>query len=218
MRSWRRAVQRKFAFLLFVLGLALMTNQACAPRLAPESDCHFVQNSLDQRVSWENQVPVTLAIHSSVPAQYHESMRLAADWWNTRAGRSLLNIAPGLVSGPLAPRQDGASVIYYLNTWETDSSTFEQARTSIYWRGDRIVEADVRINGFRFGSMFSVAEPVPFGRISLPSLMIHEFGHVLGLAHIEIEQSVMKKYLLQGESRIASAGTIEMQALSCEYL
>lgn len=217
-RKGLHAMNWKIGLTSVAISTLIMATQACAPKVASEKDCHFVQNSLDQRVSWTERVPVTLTIHQSVPLQFHNSLREAANWWNQKANREIISISPGIVGGPIEPLQDGRSVIYFMDTWESDAEhLLEQGRTSIYWRGDQIIEADVRFNGFRFGRFFSVSQPVPGSQIDMTSLAIHEFGHVLGLSHIEDDSSVMKKYLAAGENRLLAAGKIEADALACEY-
>lgn len=198
--------------LLIVTGLAL---QACAPKVTAEASCNFVQNSELQRVSWGSQVPVVLYIDSSVPNTYSDDIKAAADVWNKEIGREVIKIG-GYVDTQGEPSQDGHNIIYFMRTWEADK-TVEQARTTVYWAGNRIYEADIRINasqaaGFTF-SAGSVAQP---GEVDMESLLVHEFGHVLGLAHSAAAQSVMARSLPNAILRRSLSGSDE-ESIRCEY-
>ena len=115
-------------------------------------------------------------IDSGVPNAYYNAIHAAADKWNLAIGREVIKIG-GVVQTDGVPKQDGANVIYVLRSWEPER-TNEQARTTVYWAGDRIFEADVRINAHDFD--FFTDTPVA-GKVDIQSLILHEFGHVLGL-------------------------------------
>jgi len=75
----------------------------------------------------------------------------------------------------------------------------EQARTTIYWKGSSIDEADVRVNAHDFH--YSIDDITPQDKVDFESLIIHEMGHVLGLQHIEKgHRSVMEALLASGDS------------------
>lgn len=192
---------------LFAFGL-----QACAQKPAPEESCNFVQNSEQQRVSWGAQTPVTLYVDPSVPSVYNDAVLAAAEVWNKAVGRDVLKIVIGADTNP-NPGQDGHNVIYYLKTWERDRSN-EQARTTVYWSGDRIYEADVRINARDFD--FFWGDEVNQGRVDMESLLVHEFGHVLGLAHAVTPQSVMVRSLPSAVKRRALSDD-DRKSIRCEY-
>lgn len=196
--------------ILILTGLGL---QACAVKPAPESSCNFVQNSEQQRVSWGSQVPVVLFVDSSVPNEYMQDIKSAVEIWNLKVGREVLKLGGYVDSKGANPAQDGSNIIYYRQTWEADRP-FEQARTTVYWAGDRIYEADVRLNAhdFRFSSGLNVAG----GQVDMESLLVHEFGHVLGLAHSTTPQSVMARTLPDATIRRALS-TSDEESIRCEY-
>jgi hypothetical protein len=186
---------------------------ACSPKPTAEVDCGFVQNVYGERVSWKTNQPIPLMVHSSFPSEMLPALEGAMKAWELTAGRPMFRMTSMNYSGPLAPRQDGASVIYWMSDWETDKMS-EQARTSVYWLGDVMREADVRINSKNF--TFYIDRPTHYDDVHLESLMIHELGHVLGLKHKDAAPSVMATYL--------SASTIRNQVsdsdkadLKCEY-
>ena len=207
---------------LFTTGLVL---QACAEKPLEEASCNFVQNGSLQRVSWGSQVPVVMYIDSSVPNEFTNDIKAAAAVWNKEIGREVIKIG-GYVDSKTEPAQDGHNIIYYRSTWESDKAN-EQARTTVYWAGDRIYEADLKINASvesRF--TFSSGDHPEVGRIDMESLIVHEFGHVLGLAHSAAAKSVMARSLPtlntastdpsnQGIRRNLSAS--DEESVRCEY-
>ncbi|WP_413557857.1 matrixin family metalloprotease [Bdellovibrio sp. HCB209] len=193
--------------LLVVTALFL---EACAPK--SQESCGFVQNSYGERVSWKNDVPVTMYLHESVPQEYVGAVVAAAQTWERNTGRRLFNIVTTpRISGPNEPRQDGKNVIYFMKNWEPEKAS-EQARTTVLWTGDQIRETDIRVNTkyeFYWNNKSS-------GSVNIEALILHEMGHVLGLKHNDDGGSVMATYLHDHEDRteLASQDTTD---LKCEY-
>ena len=207
-------MRRTFLTVAVLIGLGVGL-QACGTKsapIAPQDSCNFVQNADQQRVSWKSQAPVILYVDGSVPEEDFSSIQAAADVWNTAIGHEVIKIG-GFTQGTGQPAQDGKNVIYYMRTWESDRSQ-EQARTTIYWAGDRIDEADVRINAHDF--TFSSGSQAVGNEVDIQSLLVHEFGHVLGLAHTVTPQSVMVKSLPSDTLRRALS-TDDLNSIRCEY-
>lgn len=204
---------RLFGSLGLLVGIIMI--QACSAPFNPEESCNFVQNSQEQRVSWGNQVPVELYLDSSVPYEYYDTIENAAQKWNDLLGRQLLVIRRGGNPGSNRPERDGFSKIFFLEKWDTDRPKTEQGRTTIYWAGPKIYEADVRINfeGFQY---FLNADDRNYQQVHLESLLVHEFGHVLGLAHNEQGVSVMHSALNLGQVR-EDVSAEDVKSLECEY-
>ena len=201
-----------FGFLGVLAGLCLV--QACSEPLKPEESCGFVQNSQYRRVSWSSD-KIVLHVDSSVPSQYVDAIERAAANWNTKLNQNKIEIVKNSSKGtPLSAQKDGVSKVYWKSTWDANRPN-EQARTTVYWQGESIYESDVQLNAFNF-SYFTDGEPVDFSKVHLESLLVHEFGHVLGLAHREDSGSVMKTSLLNGYIR-DEPGHVDMSSLSCEY-
>lgn len=207
---------RSTSWVLAVLPFLLLL-QACAPQKPQaEEPCGFVQNSYGQRVSWKSDVPVALYVQSGFPAEYQKAIEIAVQAWEIKAGRPLFKIVSWDYNGSDQPRKDGVSVIYWMNTWDANKPT-EQARTSIYWEGNQLREADMRINAMNF--KYYIDTPVDAGiagQVHLPSLIIHELGHVLGLAHKDAQVSVMNTYLASQTKRTDLTKT-DLDSLKCEY-
>jgi predicted Zn-dependent protease len=197
------------------LGLAM---QACGQKPAPQESCNFVQNADYQRVSWGQNTPVTLYIDASLPPQYFPAVQAAADEWNNALGTTVIKVGGVSNRSGGQPVQNGFNTIYYMSTWDTPQ-TNEQARTTIYWSGTRIYEADVRINA-RDHVFFYGSQPDP-GVLDMESLLVHEFGHVLGLAHTTMVGSVMVKSLAAADTADfvsrRSPSAFDQSSLRCEY-
>ncbi len=192
---------------------------ACAPK--PQNDCGYVQNVYGERISWKGRIPIEMQLHESFPASLEESIKTAVKTWNDSTGREIFRVnVEKRLKGPLSPIKDRQNVIYFYDkntakvSWESDK-TSEQARTSVYWVGDLIQEADIRVNGLF--DYYTLAETDDSkGKVSAEALLIHELGHVLGLKHKDDGGSVMATYLAESTERTQiSEGDLE--ALRCEY-
>ncbi|WP_415062540.1 matrixin family metalloprotease [Bdellovibrio sp.] len=205
-----------------VVLISILTIQACAPK--SQEDCGFVQNVYGERISWKSDVPVTMYLHSSIPESMVPSIVAAADTWEKTAGRKLFNIITyPRYTGPMNPHKDGVNVIYLMNSWE-DNRSSEQGRTSVYWIGDLIKEADIRLNRADFGFYWNgqtitraaKSDRANSSPVNIEALVLHEMGHVLGLKHKDGAGSVMATYLASGDDRVRLALADE-KALQCEY-
>lgn len=198
-----------------VIGLAM---QACAPK--EQDSCGFMQNVYGERISWKGRIPIDLYLHDSVPEKYIVSMEEAARIWEVAAGKKLFTIhRDSRISGPKTPLKDGKNIIYFMSAEEWEAEKLEeQARTSIYWVGDQMKEADMRINGrYTFYPTETTAITAEKSNaINMEALILHEFGHVLGLKHKDADASVMATFLSNNTDRTKLADT-DHAALSCEY-
>ena len=214
-------VMKKSVLGFILIPLALFGLQACGPNplsfLQPsykaQEDCGFVQNVYGERISWKGQTPIVLNVHESFPPQFYGALESAMKKWELAVGHPLFQIGSYGVSGPLLPRQDGSNLIYMMNTWE-DNRAQEQARTSVYWVGDTIKEADIRINGKNFS--FYWQQPTSGSDVHIESLLVHELGHVFGLKHRDEPGSVMATYLsgLTVRDKVAES---DIKSMRCEY-
>lgn len=201
------------AIAALVASAALM--QACSRPLPPQQSCNFVQNPELQRVSWHGRLPVRLYLHKSVPSDAYQAIDRAITEYNATlgGGQEVFKVEARGVDGALDPQRDGYSMIYWFDTWDANKPT-EQARTTIYWSGSEIFEADMRINAHNF--TFNYGTETSFGNVDLDSLVLHELGHVLGLAHNPATGSVMNVTLDNGQVR-RKLGNVDMSSLKCEY-
>lgn len=203
----------KYFTLGFGLAGVILGLFACAPAPKAEEPCNFVQNVYGQRISWKDQTPIPLMVHADFPRELLPALDNAIKVWETAAGNKLFTIVSTSFHDNTTPEKDGRSVIYWLRTWEPEKPN-EQARTSIYWVGDQIREADLRVNAKNF--TYYLDAPQTGREVHLESLLIHELGHVLGLKHNDSGVSVMATYLALQVKRDALSPE-DLRAMSCEY-
>jgi hypothetical protein len=152
-------------------------------------------------------------VHTNFPSEMLPALNNAIKVWEQTMGRPMFSIVSTNFSGPVPPKQDNTSVVYWLTDWETEKAT-EQARTSVFWIGDVIREADIRINAKDF--TFYLDTPQRYNDVHLESLLIHELGHVLGLKHNDATASVMATYLSSSTVRNKISDQ-DKSDLKCEY-
>ncbi|NUM57262.1 MAG: matrixin family metalloprotease [Bdellovibrionaceae bacterium] len=200
--------------LLIALTGLLSYLTACAPK--SQQDCGFVQNVYGERISWKGKVPVVMKLHESVPKEYYSSIAEAAEKWNQALGKTVILVdTEDIQKGPTQSFKDTQNVVYFYNSWEAEKPT-EQARTSVYWIGDEIKEADIRVNAKNFKFYGMTLQDKGPSKVSIEALLIHEMGHVLGLKHKDVDQSVMATYLASQSDRVSIAAT-DKKSLTCEY-
>jgi hypothetical protein len=221
--KWLMLKQVHFILLSIVFFVAGFLS-SCSPK--PQSDCGFVQNIYGQRISWKERLPIKITIHSSVPAELKSAIYRAAATWDTQIGKKVFEISEDSSQLSASPSRDQKNAIYFLSNWESDR-TSEQGRTSVYWAGDEIQEADIRINAYDF-SYYDQNPRLMVGSArlknegltktegySFEALLLHEMGHFLGLKHRE-GTSVMATHLAAFSNRVQLAST-DQEAITCEY-
>lgn len=190
-------------------ALLLLTN--CGKKPEAQSACGFVQNQDGQRVSWKTQGLVRLYYEKSVPQDIVTELKEAIYTWEASIGRRVFDLqGPIDMSG--GPKQDGYSVVYWMSDWDQNRVTLEQARTDIYWVGNQLTEADLALNARGF-SIRSLPGP---NDVDARSLILHELGHALGLAHMDAQASVMAKSLPSGFYR-RDLKSADVNSVKCEY-
>jgi hypothetical protein len=199
--------------LLFTIAAAIAFVQACAPKPKAEDPCNFVQNVYGERVSWKGNLPVVLHVHQSFPQEFLPALYEAIQIWEDSVGRRLFEVGSIRNMEPMNPRQDRVSMIYWMDNWEVDKPS-EQARTSVYWVGNAIQEADLRINDKNFN--FYMSTPKNDNDVQLTSLLVHELGHILGLKHNDENPSVMATYLAVHTLR-KDLSSQDIGSIRCEY-
>jgi hypothetical protein len=205
--------KRASLWLIPILAFTLLGAQACSRKLNPQDSCNFVQNPELQRISWKSEGPVPLYVHESLPPEDYPSLQRAIAQYNHAFGREVFRVIAWGVNSPSAPGRDGYSTIFKMHTWDPNKQ-MEQARTTIYWAGAQIYEADIRLNAADF--QFYPGTATTFSEVDLESIFVHELGHVLGLAHNVTSGSVMNFSLNDGQVR-RDLGSMDIQSLHCEY-
>lgn len=196
--------------LLLLVSLALLIQDK--NKVDPQNNCGFVQNETKQRVSWKGNFPIKYSIHKNMPKKAIGPIKKAAAHWNKKFNKEIFVIDETL-SLNNDPNQDGENGIYWLNNWDKTKSN-EQGRASIYWRGSRLYEADILINGQM--DYISINSSSQGEAIDLESLLIHEFGHALGLDHNNALNSVMGP-ILEPNTLRREISKEDTSSLFCEY-
>ena len=211
----------KFGCLLFIALMAAGCKPGEALRIGgqdifsfgAQDACHFNRNSYGVRISWKDATPATMIIHKSVPPEYDVAILAAAQKWNAGKGKNLISIFrdDSWDSNSSSDKKNG---IFWMTEWE-DANSREQARTSTRYDLSRIVDSDIRINAKNFVYYVDVQRMNSNNEVHLESLLVHEFGHALGLQHFN-EAGVMLPTLKGGLVRNEPSG-YELKELGCEY-
>lgn len=193
---------------LFLLLFPLMS---CAHPTSQDG-CSFLRTAFGERVSWKSDVPVTLFFHESFPEEYKEAAEYAANMWNKKAGKKLLQFSDTIIRGPIKPVRDNLNIIYYDLNYS--NSEVEQAYTATKWVGDKMVDADIVVNGKTI--TYYTRDNIIRNAVSMETLMAHELGHLLGLSHSKNSIDIMYPYL---PTNIDKSGleTFDENILKCEY-
>ncbi|MCO5113303.1 MAG: matrixin family metalloprotease [Bdellovibrionaceae bacterium] len=212
--------QQKFKYLFMTLTLAALL-LACSMETESlgSASCNFVTNSSKQRVSWKHTLPIKFRLHESVPPEAMASIYEAADLWNRMSVKPVIEVVSVGHKGAPSTR-DQIPVIYWMHEWE-DDRFLEQARTTVRWLQDQLVDADIKVNAKNF-SFFYHNQERQLGAVDFVGLMVHEFGHALGFAHNSVQESVMFYQLRRGqERRKANNGLVfhetDIASYQCEY-
>lgn len=174
--------------------------------------CNFITNNLGVRVSWKSAPPIYFRITPSVPAKFDSAIASAARKWNNTHRTLILVSRDNNYTQP--PAENGVNAIYWMNEWSS-SSPNEQARTSVNWNLSKITDTDIKINAKNF-SYYIDSDENQNGKVHLESLLVHEFGHALGLSHILERTSVMQP-TLDSQTTRNQPGWVDMDSLNCEY-
>ena len=147
---------------------------------------------------WSKTIPYY--IHSDVPDYLHNSIISAADTWNESIGFDLLsyggisNVARG--TNLYSSLDDAQTIIYYELNWTATTNKAVSTLATTVWQNsdysDEIVRGDIIMNGEMYMFQDATWSPIIEGSISViadcESILLHEFGHLIGLQHIEEDE------------------------------
>lgn len=186
-----------------------------ADHLASEAqtDCGFVQNAYGQRVSWKNDIPITIYIDPKYPSEFRTALTNAAAHWNDAAGLTLILLKEPTTTFSEKNQKDTTNTFHWMNDWD-ESKKGLQGVTSLYWKGTQLTEADVAINNKDFTYYVDTFQNVQ--QVHLESLIVHELGHTLGLKHRSTVPSVMWAILNGGVDRSVLTAA-DRETIKCEY-
>ena len=179
---------------LLILAAALTS----CDKPQPQEPCGFVLNPSGERLSWGGAVPVELGLDASIPVAWEPSINRAAATWNASVGHEVIRVTR-------TPARNTIRLVAIADPQR-------QGETHISWAGNRVFEADVDLST-RYDL---VTENPTRWEVDLESLMVHELGHVLGLAHSEEPGSVMAPTLGNGQVR-RKLSALDRENVRCGY-
>jgi predicted Zn-dependent protease len=178
---------------------------------AAEPACGFVQNAYGQRITLKDApAPLKLYFDANFPTQYYADVQTAIAAWETVIGHKVFDLQPNPLPAS-SPAQDGVSIIYWMTSWD-ESLDMQQANTTIYWEGNVINEADIKIDA----SYYSISDVPGPTTVDMQSLVLHELGHALGMKHDDADQSVMATYLNNDFER-RTLYSADVDHIQCAY-
>lgn len=181
--------------------------------MAAEEPCGFVQNIYGARVSWKKNIPVVISVDPHFSSEFYRAALQAAEQWNSLAGKKLIELEKTPDGEHVSPAQDLTTGLYWRTEWPSEKSN-QQALTTLFYKATLINEGDIKINAKDFD--FYSSEPNSNRQIHMESLLVHEFGHLLGLRHSNVLPTVMWSTLVSGTVRNVISEK-DLESLKCEY-
>lgn len=182
--------------LFLLLGLCFFTS--CAPK-AVES-CQFSVNVYGQIIKHKN-LPLEIHYPVDLPSDFYISLQESVAEINR--DRKYVVLTPATTN-----RTRNFTSEFYLSSEWDDGRTSEQGKTSVWWSGGYINEADVAINldDFNYDN----------DGFSARTLFTHELLHALGMIHQKDDSAgIMYPYLNANQNRGMTER--EYKNLECAY-
>lgn len=132
---------------------------------------------------------------------------VATQWNNAIPGKTFFTVPFNTTAttgfGTVSEFRDSELGIYKSHAWFSDVSSQALAITQFYGyvRSNAtlgtyidLTHADIIVNYRDFGANLTTTLPATNGNFDLPTVVIHEMGHFLGLCHETTHQSIMQPY------------------------
>jgi hypothetical protein len=169
--------------------LSLATFIACT-RPSPQSTVLLVQNVYGEGITWK-QFPIVFTFHESVPLEYRKIIIEEMNQFNILSKEEIFKVSENIASSKESNQKpkDGQNIIYFDFNKSFEMTPSEQGKTSVYWVGNDIKEADINIQTSRII------------QIDFKTLIRHELCHVLGIKHNERVFDLLSSSLPENTTR-----------------
>lgn len=209
----------RFNYKIIVLVLIFCLSSSCSNIFevqnvknlnASQLSCAGFKKNDRRSIFWSKSFPIKLYVNASFPEDKIIALTNAIYIWNTTFDSDLFNTEIGF-STSLTPTKDQKNVIYWQTNWV--STDLRNGTTLLYPESNNIIEADIILNAGNF--ILTADIPLSF-ETDLTSLLVHELGHVLGLAHLDVETSIMQTVLQAGDIR-HNLSAQDIENIRCMY-
>lgn len=141
---------------------------------------------------WVSQVP--FYVESSAPDQVVEASILAAKTWNDAIGDVKLSFL-GIIESDRGDElysslDDAMTIVYFEDQWKQSTSKSASTLATTVWENsvgsDEIVKGDIILNSevYAYQDSTVAASSTEKSIVDTETVMLHEFGHLLGLDHV----------------------------------
>ncbi|MBI2608854.1 MAG: matrixin family metalloprotease [Deltaproteobacteria bacterium] len=141
-------------------------SEALASGYLVTGECHTL--------SWGGSFPITLNLDQNLPPIFFQAFEKAINTWHSALGRSVFQLRTGLSNS------NNVKLLAQDEWKNTGGEDLQQARTVYRYEKNKIVDFNILFN-----NVLQYSLDINTNTVHLTTLITHELGHVLGLAHTQ---------------------------------